>query len=70
MEDPRLAALQEAIEARGWRWRPGKPIPYGTQVLVEDGRDQATLNYYPNRGVPSWAGAIRRCAARWKNWRS
>jgi ribonuclease HIII len=50
MEDPRLAALQEAIEARGWRWRPGKPIPYGTQVLVEDGRDQATLNYYPRQG--------------------
>ncbi len=50
MEDPRLAALQEAIEARGWRWHPGKPIPYGTQMLVEDGRDQATLNYYPRQG--------------------
>ncbi|MCX7789166.1 MAG: hypothetical protein N2378_00870 [Chloroflexaceae bacterium] len=50
MEDARLAALQRAIEARGWRWRPGKPIPYGTQLLIEDGRDRATLNYYPKQG--------------------
>jgi len=50
MEDARLAALQQAIEARGWRWRPGKPIPHGTQLLVEDGHDQATLNYYPRQG--------------------
>lgn len=50
MEDDRLAALQRAIESRGWRWRPGKPVPYGAQLLVEDGRDQATLTYYPRHG--------------------
>ncbi|MCS6879703.1 MAG: hypothetical protein RMK84_16780 [Oscillochloridaceae bacterium] len=50
MEDPRLAALQRAIEAQGWRWRPGKPVPYGVQLLVEDGRHQAALTYYPGQG--------------------
>ncbi len=50
MEDLRLAALKGAISARGWRWRPGKPIPYGEQLLVSDGVSEASLDFYPKRG--------------------
>jgi len=50
MEDPRLAALKGAISAQGWRWRAGKPIPYGEQLLVSDGVSEASLDFYPKRG--------------------
>ena len=50
MEDPRLAALKREIAARGWRWRPGKSIPYGEQLLVSDGVSEASLDFYPKRG--------------------
>jgi ribonuclease HIII len=50
MDDPRLARLKRAIEAAGWAWRPGKPIPYGEQLLVADGSAEATLDFYPKRG--------------------
>lgn len=57
MEDSRLEALKEAIAARGWRWRPGKPIPYGSQLLVDDGANEATLDFYPKRGRTVVGGA-------------
>lgn len=57
MNDPRLTALKAAITARGWRWRPGKEIPFGTQLLVEDGASQATLDFYPKRGRTVVGGA-------------
>lgn len=50
MEDPRLTALIRAIEAAGWAWRAGKPIDYGTQLIVGDGSHEATLDFYPKRG--------------------
>ena len=57
MEDPRLAAIKGAISARGWRWRPGKPIPYGEQLLVSDGVSEASLDFYPKRGRSVIGGA-------------
>ncbi len=57
MEDPRLAAIKGAISARGWRWRPGKPIPYGEQLLVSDGVSEASLDFYPKRGRGVIGGA-------------
>ena len=64
MEDPRLAAIKGAISARGWRWRPGKPIPYGEQLLVSDGVSEASLDFYPKRGrcVIGGAGSALRQA--------
>lgn len=50
MDDPRLLALARHIEAAGWRWRRGKDIPYGTQLVVSDGDSEATLDFYPKRG--------------------
>lgn len=50
MSDARLEQLKEAIASRGWRWRPGKPIPYGEQLVVSDGAAEATLDFYPKRG--------------------
>lgn len=49
-EETRLTTLQRAIEARGWRWRPGKPIPYGVQFVVDNGDAQAMVAFYPKRG--------------------
>jgi ribonuclease HIII len=57
MNDPRLEAIKQAIVARGWRWRPGKPIPYGEQLLVDDGAHEATLDFYPKRGRSVVGGA-------------
>ena len=64
MEDPRLTALKGAIAARGWRWRPGKPIPYGEQLFVSDGVSEASLDFYPKRGrcVVGGAGSSLRQA--------
>jgi len=64
MEDPRLAAIKGAISARGWRWRPGKPIPFGEQLLVSDGVSEASLDFYPKRGrcVIGGAGSALRQA--------
>ncbi len=42
--------FKQALRGRGWRWRPGKTIPYGEQIVVSDGHNQATVNYYPRRG--------------------
>jgi ribonuclease HIII len=57
MDDPRLEALKAAVAARGWRWRPGKPIPYGSQLVVADGDSEATLDFYPKRGRSVVGGA-------------
>lgn len=57
MSDTRLEALKAAIAARGWRWRPGKPIPYGEQLVVNDGSAEATLDFYPKRGRTVVGGA-------------
>lgn len=57
MEDPRLARLKAAIVAKAWRWRPGKPIPYGEQLIVDDGEHEATLDFYPKRGRSVVGGA-------------
>jgi ribonuclease HIII len=50
MEDPRLTVLMRGIEGAGWAWRLGKPIAYGTQLIVSDGAQEATLDFYPKRG--------------------
>lgn len=57
MDDPRLRALTAAIAARGWQWRPGKSIPYGSQLLVSDGTHEASLDFYPKRGRTVVGGA-------------
>lgn len=50
MDDPRLTALVRKIEAAGWKWISGKHIPHGTQLIVSDGAQNATLDFYPQRG--------------------
>jgi ribonuclease HIII len=57
MDDARLEALRRAITARGWRWREGKEIPYGAQLVVTDGEAEATLDFYPKRGRTVIGGA-------------
>lgn len=57
MDDPRLDAIKAALAARGWLWRPGKAIPYGTQIVVDDGEREATLDFYPKRGRSVVGGA-------------
>lgn len=57
MADERLDRLKAAIEAAGWSWRPGKPIPYGEQIVVADGTHEATLDFYPKRGRTVIGGA-------------
>jgi len=57
MEDPRLARIKRAIDAAGWSWRAGKPIPYGEQLLVSDGAAEASLDFYPKRGRAVVGGA-------------
>lgn len=56
-EDARLGAIKAAIEAAGWNWRPGKSIPYGTQLIVVAGDAEATLDFYPKRGRSVVGGA-------------
>lgn len=50
MQDARLEALKQAIVVRGWRWRPGRALAYGSQLVVDDGASEATLDFYPKRG--------------------
>jgi ribonuclease HIII len=50
MDDPRLTKLMRGIERSGWAWRLGKTIAYGTQLIVSDGVQEATLDFYPKRG--------------------
>lgn len=50
MTNPRLVAITRAIAACAWQVRPGKPIPYGEQLIVSDGAHEATLDFYPKRG--------------------
>ncbi|MEI8308698.1 MAG: hypothetical protein WCF99_16680 [Chloroflexales bacterium] len=50
MEDQRLTALVRGIEGAAWAWRPGKPIPHGTQLIISDGAQEATLDFYPKHG--------------------
>lgn len=57
MSDTQLEQLKAAISSRGWRWRPGKPIPYGEQLVVSDGSAEATLDFYPKRGRTVVGGA-------------
>jgi ribonuclease HIII len=57
MDDIRLTAIKGAIEAAGWAWRLGKSIPYGTQLIVTDGANEATLDFYPKRGRSVIGGA-------------
>jgi ribonuclease HIII len=56
-EDPRLIKLKAAITARGWRWKLGKPIQYGTQLVVDDGASEVTIDFYPKRGRTVVGGA-------------
>ncbi len=71
MQDARLEALKQAIVERGWRWRPGRAIAYGSQLVVDDGTHEATLDFYPKRGrtvvggpASSLREALRDLAAR------
>ncbi|NTW02951.1 MAG: hypothetical protein HGA19_16990 [Oscillochloris sp.] len=57
MDDLRLMALVREIESAGWNWCKGKPIPYGTQLIVSDGAQEATLDFYPKRGRSVIGGA-------------
>lgn len=57
MDDQRLEALKRALTARGWQWRAGRPIAYGTQLVVSDGVSTATLDFYPKRGRTVVGGA-------------
>ncbi|WP_129633092.1 ribonuclease HIII [Candidatus Oscillochloris fontis] len=50
MDDSRLRTLISKFESLGWTFRQGKPIPYGTQLVITSGRDEATLDFYPQRG--------------------
>nr|WP_044199602.1 ribonuclease HIII [Oscillochloris trichoides] len=50
MNDPRLRAMISTFESLGWRWRQGKPIPHGSQLIISHGTDEATLNFYPKHG--------------------
>lgn len=53
----RLILLKAHLRARGWSWTPGKSIPYGEQIVVTDGRQKATVNYYPKREAMVVGGA-------------
>lgn len=57
MSDRRLDELKRTIMQRGWRWRPGKPVPYGEQIVVADGSAEAVLTFYPKRGRTVIGGA-------------
>jgi len=46
----RLDELKTWIQSQGWRWQPGKPVQYGEQIVVTDGRNQALVNFYFKRG--------------------
>ncbi len=50
MDDPRLRAMIRKFESLGWTYRQGKPIPYGSQLIITHGSDEATLDFYPQRG--------------------
>ncbi len=50
MSDQRLDEIKRAIAGRGWRWRVGKSVPYGEQIIVADGLSEAVLTFYPKRG--------------------
>ncbi|NJM08490.1 ribonuclease HIII [Candidatus Gracilibacteria bacterium] len=63
-----LAELYTFINAQGWSYRTGKPVPYGEQVLISAGAQTATLNYYPKRGrfvVGGTDTVLRRRIERW-----
>jgi len=57
MDDQRLTEMKRAVTDRGWRWRPGKVIAYGTQLIVSDGVAEATLDFYPKHGRMVIGGA-------------
>jgi ribonuclease HIII len=46
----RLQLLRDYLKKSGWSEQPGKPVPYGEQLIISDGNSEATLNYYPKRG--------------------
>lgn len=66
-----LIPLKQHIQAQGWRWKAGKTVPYGEQIIISDGTHTATVNFYPKNGkfvfggspsplrqqLESWAGA-------------
>lgn len=45
-----LEQIKRALSDHNWRWRPGKPVPYGEQLIVTDGTYEAVLTFYPKRG--------------------
>ena len=57
MDDRRLAEMKRAMTERGWRWRHGKVIAYGIQLIVSDGAAEATLDFYPKHGRMVVGGA-------------
>ncbi len=42
-----LQRLQALAQEQGWQSRPGKPIPYGEQIILTDGTHQVVATYYP-----------------------
>ncbi|NJN18100.1 MAG: ribonuclease HIII [Oscillochloris sp.] len=67
MDDPRLQQLKIIFAEHGWMWRAGKDIPYGTQLILSDGSNEATLDFYPKRGRTVVGGAntpLRQALAR------
>lgn len=64
----RLEDLKAYARSRGWRWEPGKPVPYGEQIVIQKGQDRATATYYPKRQIIVPGGAASPLMASLKAW--
>lgn len=64
----RLYLLKTYIAERGWTWEPGKPVPYGEQIVITNGRQKATVTYYPKRGAMVPGGAASDLRAELETW--
>jgi ribonuclease HIII len=64
----KLQLLHAYIKASGWDVKPGKPVPYGEQLLIHDGSSEATLNYYPKRGKMVVGGPLSPLRRRLEAW--
>lgn len=57
MPNHRLEALKAYLKSQGWKWEPGKTVPYGEQIVIRRNTDRATATYYPKRQIIVLGGA-------------
>lgn len=63
-----LTELKRFVQSKGWQWQVGKTIPYGEQIVVSQGSDRVTVNYYPKRHAMVPGGAASPLKAALESW--